>query len=53
MNCSFVHLAGFHSQENYKRFFCKWFEPMSISSLSSVIVRARVVMKRTVVVDID
>ena len=29
-------------------FFSKWFEPRSISSLSSVIVRVSVVLKRTV-----
>ena len=29
-------------------FLCKWFEPRSISSLSSAIVRVSVVLKRTV-----
>ena len=34
--------------------FCKWFEARSISSLLSVIVRVKVVMKRTVsLIDID
>ena len=33
--------------------YCKWFEPRSISSLLSVIVRVSVLLKRTVVVDID
>ena len=32
---------------------CKWFEPRSISTLLSVIVRVSVVLKRTVVVDND
>ena len=32
---------------------CKWFEPRSISSLLSVIVRVSIVLKRTVVVDND
>jgi len=31
--------------------FCKWFEPRSISSSYSVIVRVKVVLKRTVVGD--
>ena len=34
-------------------FSCKWFEPRSISSLLSVIVRVSIVLKRTVVVDND
>jgi len=34
---------------NVYPFCCKWFEPRSISSSSSVIVRVRVVLKRTVV----
>ena len=33
--------------------YCKWFEPRSISSLLSVIVRVSIVLKRTVVVDND
>ena len=33
--------------------FCKWFEPRSISSLSSVIVWVSVVLKRTVVVIVN
>ena len=39
--------------ENVAYIPCQWLEPRSISSLSSVIVRVRVVLKRTVIVNID
>ena len=45
----------FHLKPSLKQtvLYCKWFEPKSISSLLSVIVRVSIVLKRTVVVDND
>ena len=48
---SFKRLLLLHSVNTKP--FCKWFEPRSIGSLLSVIVRVSIVLKRTVVVDND
>ena len=51
--CLYLRVPCFLNFMAVTTYHCKWFEPRSISSLSSVIVRVSVVLKRTVVVDIE